>query len=98
MDSSSTDVQKSLDAVEPMSTFPTMALPCVRCPVRATSVLTYDHAGAEAYLDDAHGNEAMYDGMMLCEAHAHRFTPPRGWQLHDRRTRDVRLFNDLGGS
>lgn len=60
-------------------------------------MLTYDHAGAEAYLDDARGNEASYEGLTLCETHAHRFSPPRGWQLVDRRTRDVRLFNDVGG-
>lgn len=60
-------------------------------------MLTYDHAGAEAYLDDARGNEASYEGLALCETHAHRFSPPRGWELVDRRTRDVRLFDDAGG-
>ena len=69
-----------------------MSVSCVRCPVRATSILTYDHAGAEAYLDDATGTEASYQGMVLCEIHARRFTPPRGWSLIDRRTADPRLF------
>ena len=62
-----------------------MPVSCVRCMHRATSVLTYDHAGAEAYLDDASGTEASYDGLVLCEGHAGRFTPPRGWTLVDRR-------------
>jgi hypothetical protein len=60
-------------------------------------VLTYDHAGAEAYLDDARGNEKGYEGLLLCESHAHRFVPPRGWQLVDRRGRDIRFFGDSGG-
>lgn len=62
-----------------------MPVSCVRCMHRGTSVLTYDHAGAEAYLDDASGTEASYDGLVLCEGHAGRFTPPRGWTLVDRR-------------
>ncbi|MGI9665503.1 MAG: DUF3499 family protein [Acidimicrobiia bacterium] len=71
-----------------------MTVPCIRCSHRATSVLTYDHAGAEAYLDDARGDERSYEGLMLCESHAGRFSPPRGWELHDRRRRPVTLFGD----
>lgn len=47
--------------------------------------LTYDYAHAHAWLDpltperDPHA----YD---LCERHASRLTPPRGWALRDRRT------------
>ena len=63
-----------------------MSVSCVRCAVRATSILTYDHAGAEAYLDDASGSESGFDGLVLCEAHAGRFTPPWGWRLVDRRS------------
>ena len=73
-----------------------MTVACVRCSHRATSVLTYDHAGAEAYLDDARGNERSYEGLMLCETHAGGFSPPIGWQLLDRRRRDHTLF-DGGG-
>lgn len=62
-----------------------MSRSCVRCPHRATSILTYDHSGAEAYLDDASGFEASYEGLVLCDGHALRFTPPRGWTLVDRR-------------
>ncbi len=68
-----------------------MMLPCVRCPGRATSVLTYDHAGAEAYLDDARGDEERHEGLMLCVQHARRFTPPMGWSLIDRRGPGVYL-------
>jgi nitrite reductase/ring-hydroxylating ferredoxin subunit len=69
-----------------------MTVSCIRCTHRGTSLLTYDHAGAEAYLDDARGDEERYEGMVLCEAHAARFTPPRGWALVDRRRGDLSLF------
>ena len=62
-----------------------MIAPCVRCSHGATSLLTYDHAGAEVYLDDARGDEESYEGMRLCAVHAGRFTPPQGWSLIDRR-------------
>ena len=65
---------------------------CIRCSSRATSLLTYDHAGAEAYLDDARGDEQRHEGMTLCAVHAQRFTAPRGWELLDRRSGDLRLF------
>jgi len=59
--------------------------PCIRCFGRATTVLTYDHASAEAFLDDALGHECSFDGMLLCANHAGRFTAPRGWDTIDRR-------------
>ncbi|MFO7700337.1 MAG: DUF3499 family protein [Acidimicrobiia bacterium] len=59
---------------------------CIRCSSRASSLLTYDHRGAEAYLDDATGTEENYEGLRLCATHAGRFVPPRGWSLIDRRT------------
>lgn len=62
-----------------------MTVPCIRCTSRATALLSYDHAAAEAYLDDATGNEAIYQGMLLCSPHAGRFTPPIGWDVIDRR-------------
>jgi len=65
-----------------------MMVICIRCLGRASTVLTYDHASAEAYLDDVLGHERSYDGMLLCENHAGRFTAPRGWDTIDRR-RDV---------
>lgn len=65
---------------------------CLRCSIPATSLLTYDHGAAEAYLTDARGDEAMYEGIALCETHAGRFSPPVGWALVDRRHRDITLF------
>jgi len=62
-----------------------MMVPCIRCFGRATTVLTYDHASAEVYLDDVLGHERSHDGMLLCERHAGRFTAPRGWNTFDRR-------------
>ena len=62
-----------------------MIAPCIRCTGRATALLSYDHAAAEAYLDDATGDEPIYRGMLLCSLHAGRFTPPNGWDVVDRR-------------
>ena len=59
-------------------------------------MLTYDHALAHAFLDDVHGHERGYDGMMLCEEHAGRFVAPVGWMTTDRRVTDPRLFADEG--
>lgn len=58
---------------------------CIRCHGRATTVLTYHHADAEAFLDKALGHEKTYNGILLCDIHAARFTAPRGWQTIDRR-------------
>lgn len=48
-------------------------------------MLTYHHADAEAFLDKALGHEQTYNGILLCDTHANRFTAPRGWQTIDRR-------------
>ncbi|MCL1594246.1 MAG: DUF3499 domain-containing protein [Actinomycetia bacterium] len=69
-----------------------MTISCIRCPGRATTLLTYDHASAEAYLDDARGHERAFDGMLLCESHARRFTAPQGWDTIDRRNGGPRSF------
>lgn len=74
-----------------------MMVACVRCSGRATTMLTYDHAGAEAYLDDVKGHERMYDGMLLCEDHAGGFVAPLGWITTDRRQPDPRRFTGKGG-
>ncbi len=74
-----------------------MTISCIRCSGRATTLLTYDHASAEAYLDDARGHERMFDGMLLCEPHARRFTAPRGWDTIDRRGDGSRMsFGEVG--
>lgn len=62
-----------------------MTVPCIRCPGLATALLTYDHAAAQAYLDDATGVERAYDGILLCSSHAGRFAAPVGWNVVDRR-------------
>ncbi len=59
-------------------------------------MLTYDHAGAHAFLDDVRGHERGHDGMMLCENHAGRFVAPVGWMTTDRRAVDPRLFAGEG--
>jgi hypothetical protein len=66
-----------------------MTVPCIRCSTRATALLSYDHAAAEAYLDDATGDEPPYRGILLCSPHAARFTAPVGWGIIDRRANGV---------
>jgi hypothetical protein len=34
----------------------------------------------------------VYDGMLLCEAHAGRFVAPVGWSTTDRRKSEPELF------
>ncbi|MDA2978609.1 MAG: DUF3499 family protein [Actinomycetota bacterium] len=60
---------------------------CIRCHGRTTTVLTYHHSDAKAFLDDARGHEKVYDGILLCDVHASRFSAPRGWTTMDRRAR-----------
>ncbi|MEE8485707.1 MAG: hypothetical protein V3S38_04030 [Acidimicrobiia bacterium] len=74
-----------------------MMVACVRCSGRATTMLTYDHAGAAAFLDDVQGHERLYDGMLLCERHASGFVAPVGWTTTDRRARGSRDFDGGGG-
>jgi len=75
-----------------------MMVSCIRCFSRATTILTYDHALAEVFLDDVLGHERSYDGMLLCESHGGRFTAPRGWEIIDRRGESPRLFAEgVGG-
>ena len=66
-----------------------MTVPCIRCSSRATALLSYDHAAAEAYLDDAIGDEPAYRGILLCSPHAARFTAPVGWGIIDRRANSL---------
>jgi hypothetical protein len=54
------------------------------CSEAASASLTYDYAHAMAWLDPLHPERDphAYD---LCVRHAARLSPPRGWQLRDRR-------------
>jgi hypothetical protein len=54
------------------------------CSEAADASLTYDYSHAMAWLDPLHAERDphAYD---LCERHAARLSPPRGWQLRDRR-------------
>jgi hypothetical protein len=52
------------------------------CGGPAAARLTYDHAGAMAWVDDPGGD----GGWSLCARHADRLRPPNGWTLVDRRT------------
>jgi hypothetical protein len=54
------------------------------CSEAAEVTLTYDYGNACAWLDPlaSERDPHAYD---LCGRHAGRLTPPRGWQLRDRR-------------
>jgi hypothetical protein len=73
-----------------------MTTSCTRCPARGATLLTYDHAGAEVYLDDMRGDEQRYEGIVLCADHASRFTAPKGWGIIDRRTHGVLVPDGSG--
>ncbi len=47
--------------------------------------LTYDHAGATAWVDDPGGE----GGWSLCVSHANRLRLPTGWTMVDRRVAPV---------
>lgn len=59
---------------------------CARpgCGEAATATLSYDYAGATVWLESLtpEGHPMTHD---LCEPHADRTAPPRGWKLVDRR-------------
>lgn len=63
-----------------------MARRCARptCSDEAVVTLAYDYTGRNVWLNDLalDDHPANHD---LCERHADRVTPPRGWTLHDRR-------------
>jgi len=54
------------------------------CSEAAAATLTYDYGHALAWLDPLHDERDPhhYD---LCDRHASRVSPPRGWDLRDRR-------------
>ncbi len=66
-----------------------MITACIRCQGRATTLLTYHHGEARAYLDDASGHEQAYEGILLCANHAERFSAPVGWTTLDRRSTEL---------
>ncbi|MBK6857855.1 MAG: DUF3499 family protein [Microthrixaceae bacterium] len=59
---------------------------CARpgCGEPATVTLSYDYGGATVWLESLapEGHPMTHD---LCERHAARTNPPRGWNLVDRR-------------
>jgi len=56
---------------------------CTKCASPASSMLSFDYATAQAWLDDLVGKPGGYH---LCERHADRFAPPVGWSVSDRRS------------
>lgn len=54
--------------------------------------MSFDYAAAEVWLDDHIGPIEPGTGYAMCELHADRVTPPRGWLLTDRRTMGRPLF------
>jgi hypothetical protein len=70
--------------------------PCARpgCPSPAHASLVFSYRTREAWLD--HLGEPSPQAYDLCAPHATRTTPPRGWQLRDRRPADERATEDDG--
>lgn len=66
-----------------------MLMPCVRCSAPASSMMAFDYAGREVWLEEL--EDVSQRGYALCTAHADRLTPPAGWRLTDRRN-VTRLF------
>lgn len=56
---------------------------CVKpgCGDPAAALLSYDHAGRTAWLDET----GLEGGWALCSAHAGRLSVPNGWVRVDRR-------------
>ena len=55
------------------------------CGAPTAARLTYDHAGATAWVDDPGGE----GGWSLCGSHADRLRLPTGWTMVDRRVAPV---------
>ncbi len=57
--------------------------------------MSYDYGAAQVWLDDHLGPIEPGRGYAMCERHAARVTPPRGWLLTDRRSPVRPLFVTL---
>jgi hypothetical protein len=68
-----------------------MSISCVRCPVPAAAVMTFDYQARAVWLSELELSSEAGAGWCLCTGHADRITPPRGWTLTDRRN-VTRLF------
>ncbi|HEX5616701.1 MAG TPA: DUF3499 family protein [Acidimicrobiia bacterium] len=62
---------------------------CARpgCSAPATATFTFDSRACTVWLDPV--SDAGARAGDLCDRHAHRLGPPRGWELVDRRVRQV---------
>ena len=56
------------------------------------AVMSFDYGQAEVWLDDRTGPIDPGAGYAMCDRHADRLTPPRGWLLTDRRSIAQPLF------
>ncbi|MFI5053832.1 MAG: DUF3499 family protein [Acidimicrobiia bacterium] len=67
-------------------------LPCARvgCSAPAVAAFAFDAAESLVWLDPLAGPGQ--GAGLLCEFHADRLTPPRGWNLQDRRGPTPRLW------
>ena len=72
---------------------------CARpgCHKVAATTLSFLYAQQIVWIDDLHVEDspANHD---LCTVHADRTRPPRGWELSDRRSVGVSLFEPLVGA
>ena len=64
---------------------------CVRCARPPSSLLAFDYDRKATWLLDFDPRISGRVGHPLCDGHANGFTPPRGWDLDDRR-RDMQML------
>jgi len=55
--------------------------------------MAYDYEAGEVFLDDVGGSLAGTTTYPLCEDHADRMSPPRGWVMFDLRRPVLELFS-----
>ena len=65
---------------------------CVRCGAPAGIKMAFAYQAQLIWLDDLIEPTIPGLGYAMCESHANRLTPPRGWSLLDRRSADRPLF------
>jgi hypothetical protein len=72
-----------------------MGMRCSRvgCSGNAVASFCFDGRAALVWLDPLDPERGVGAGV-LCARHADTLTPPRGWHLQDRRTRNPRLWVD----
>jgi uncharacterized protein DUF3499 len=72
----------------------------IGCSGSAVATFAFDGRAGIVWLDLVEDGPRIgeWGAGVLCRAHADTLTPPRGWQLQDRRVPAPRLWTDRGGA